>query len=194
MHRRGNQARPFRYLRAILFALSLLLLGFVGAHGQPRGSTLPPPPPEPTSNNSTRPDPPQPDFGSPESEMHARLVLKAEKKQYDENVARAREASELATQLVDAYEAKKVFNSEDGKKLERLEKLTKRIRNEAGGSETEPDAKDIPSALEAAVKQVAERADDLRKLVEKTPRHVISASVIDEANKLLGLIQHVRGR
>jgi hypothetical protein len=178
----------------MLLALSLLLLGSVGAKSQPRGSTLPPPPAEPSSTNSTKPDSPVPDFGSPESEMHARQILRAEKKQYDENVARAREASELATQLVDAYEARKVFNSDDAKKLERLEKLTKRIRNEAGGSESEPDAKDIPSALKAAVKQVAERADDLRKLVEKTPRHVVSASVIDQANKLLGLIQHVRGR
>ena len=193
MHRRGNQACPFRRPRAILLALGLSLLGCVGAHGQAGGSTLPSPG-EPPSINSKKPDSPPPDFGSPESEMHARLTLKAEKKQYDENVARAREASELATQLVDAYEAKKVFNSDDGKKLERLEKLTKRIRNEAGGSETEPDMKDIPGVLEAAVKQVAELADDLRKLVEKTPRHVVSASVINEANKLLGLIQHVRGR
>jgi hypothetical protein len=34
--------------------------------------------------------------------------------------------------------------------------------------------------------------DDLRKLVEKTPRHVISAAVIDQANQLLGLLQRVR--
>jgi hypothetical protein len=46
--------------------------------------------------------------------------------------------------------------------------------------------------METAVKRVAELANDLRKLVEDTPRHVISASVIDQANKLLGLIQHVR--
>jgi hypothetical protein len=124
--------------------------------------------------------------------MRARLALKAEKKQYDENVARAREAAQLATQLVETYEAKKVFSSDDGKKLERLEKLTKRIRNEAGGSDTDPDVRDIPTVMEAAVKRVAELANDLRKLVEDTPRHVISASVIDQANKLLGLIQHVR--
>ena len=67
------------------------------------------------------------DFGSPESEMRARSALKAEKKQYDENVARAREAAQLATQLVETYEAKKVFGSDDGKKLERLEKLTKKF-------------------------------------------------------------------
>jgi hypothetical protein len=124
--------------------------------------------------------------------MRARSILKAEKKQYDENVARAREVSQLATQLVEAYEAKKMLGSEDGKKLERLEKLTKKIRNEAGGSETNPDVKDIPEVRADTVKRVAELADELRTLVEKTPRHVISASVIDQANKLLGLIQHVK--
>ena len=124
--------------------------------------------------------------------MRARSILKAEKKQYDENVARAKEVSELGHQLVEVYEAKKMFGSADSKKLERLEKLTKKIRNEAGGSETNPDVKDIPEVLAAAVKRVAELADDLRTLVEKTPRHVISASVIDQANKLLGLIQHVK--
>ncbi len=189
MDSRRNHARPFTYLRAALLALGLLLLGSGAARSQTRPSPTPPPP-EPTALNPTKPD--SPDFGSPESEMHARLALKAEKKQYDENVTRARDAAQLAQELVDAYEAKKAFSSEDGKKLERLEKLTKRIRNEAGGSETDPDIKEIPVALEAAVKQLAEWTDDLRKLVEKTPRHVISASVIDQANKLLGLIGHVR--
>jgi len=32
----------------------------------------------------------------------------------------------------------------------------------------------------------------LRKDVEKTPRHVISAVVIDRANDLIGLIQRLR--
>ena len=73
-----------------------------------------------------------------------------------------------------------------------LEKLTKRVRNEAGGSDTEADVKDIPADTGAAVKRVAEMAEDLRKLVEKTPRHVISAAVIEQANKLIGIIQYVR--
>jgi len=189
MDLRRNQAPPFSYLRTALLALGLLLLGSAAAHSQTQPNPKPPPP-EPPSLNPTKPDPP--DFGSPESEMRARFILKAEKKQYDENLTRARDAAELATEIVNDYEAKKAFSSEDGKKLERLEKLTKKIRNEAGGSDTDPDIKDIPVAMEAAVKQVAEWADDLRKLVEKTPRHVISASVIDQANKLLGLIGHVK--
>ena len=188
---RSNQSRPSSYLRAVVCALGLLLLGSGSAYSQIKPNPTPSPS-EPSSGNPDKPDSSLHDFGSPESEMRARNALKVEKKQYDENVARAREAAQLATQLVEAYEAKKVFGSDDGKKLERLEKLTKRIRNEAGGSETDADVKDIPTVMEAAVKRVAELADDLRKLVEKTPRHVISASVIDQANKLLGLIQHVR--
>ncbi|HMG72063.1 MAG TPA: hypothetical protein VK582_01065 [Pyrinomonadaceae bacterium] len=185
----SNQARPFGHLRVVLFAVILSLVGAASAYSQTKQSPTPPPPEPPSVN---KPDSPLADFGSPESEMRARVALKAEKKQYDENLARAREASQLATQLVEGYEAKKVFSSEDSKKLERLEKLTKKIRNEAGGSETDADVKDIPELMESAVKQIGELADDLRKQVEKTPRHVISASVIDQANKLLGLIQHLR--
>ena len=185
----SNQARPFSHLRAVLFAVILSLLGAASTYSQTRPSPTPPPPELPSVN---KPDSPLADFGSPESEMRARSALKAEKKQYDENVARAREASQVATQIVDAYEAKKVFGPEDSKKLERLEKLTRKIRNEAGGSETDADVKDIPTLMESAVKRIAELADDLKKQVEKTPRHVISASVIDQANKLLGLIQHLR--
>jgi uncharacterized protein Yka (UPF0111/DUF47 family) len=146
-----------------------------------------PPPIEPPNAKSEKPE-----FGSHEGEMRARLILKEEKKRYDEHLERAREASQLAAQLSETYKAKQAFDSEDGKKLERLEKLTKRIRNEAGGSETDPDVKNIPPDMASAVKRIAEMAEDLRKLVEKTPRHVISAAVIDHANTLIGIIQYVR--
>jgi hypothetical protein len=186
-----NPANSFTQVRALAFAATLLLLGSAAAYSQPKPSSTPAPMPEPASAGPFK-DPSSPDFGSPESEMRAKLILKAEKKQYDENVARAREASELATQLVDSFAAKQAFGHDDAKKLERLEKLTKRIRNEAGGSDTDPEANEIPGMMESAIKRVAELADEMRKLVEGTPRHVISASVIDQANKLLGLIQHVR--
>jgi hypothetical protein len=185
----GHQQRPFRLLRVPSFVLTVFLFSSAAAYGQAKPNPTPAPP-EPTS--VAKPDSSLPDYGTPENEMKARGILKEEKKQYDENVARAREAAQLATQLVDAYGSKKTFGSEDMKKFERLEKLTKKIRNEAGGSETDPDVKDIPETMEAEIKRVAELADELRKLVENTPRHVVSASVIDQANKLLGLIQYIR--
>ncbi|HVS80165.1 MAG TPA: hypothetical protein VHE60_00355 [Pyrinomonadaceae bacterium] len=170
----------------IAFA-AVLLLGSSPVYGQTRPA---PPPPDERPSKSDKDDLGS-DIGSHEREMRARLALRAEKKLYEENLARARETSELATQLLDSYQAKKSFNSEDRKKLERMEKLTHRIRNEAGGTETDVEI-EVSPVMETAMKSVAEMAEDLRKEVEKTPRHVISTTVIDQANKLIGLIQHVR--
>ena len=133
-------------------------------------------------------------FGSPENEMRSKLIIKEEKKRYEENLGRAREVSQLAGQLSNSYESKKLFNTEDNKRLERLEKLTKRIRNEAGGSDSTSgaDLKDICTTMVETLKHLAEMAEDLRKMVEKTPRQVISAAVIDQANRVLGVTQHLR--
>jgi hypothetical protein len=133
-------------------------------------------------------------FGSPENEMRSKLIIKEEKKHYEENLGRAREVSELATQLSNNYESKKAFNPDDSKRMERLEKLTKRIRNEAGGSDSTEGAelKDICTTMMETLKHLAEMTDDLRKMVEKTPRQVISAAVIDQANRVLGVTQHLR--
>jgi len=135
------------------------------------------------------------EYGSPLNEMRMKMRLKDERKKYDENVARAREVSELAAQLRQIYDARKTFDTEDGKRLERLEKLTKRIRNEAGGSDTDTDLdpKESSSALEEVIDKVADLAGDLKKLVENTPRQVVNAAVINQANKIIGLVQRVRG-
>ena len=136
-----------------------------------------------------------PRFGSPEAEMRSKLAIKDEKKKYDEHVARAKEVSQIALQLSQNYETRKSFNNDDAKKLERLEKLTKRIRNDSGGADAISDAevKDIPPEMQDTIKKLVSMADELHKLVENTPRNVISAAVINQANKLVGLIQHVRG-
>ncbi len=177
----------------IAFAAVLLLLGSFPVYSQTTRPTPPPGEVRPSSEAPSKSDKDDlgSDIGSHESEMRARLALRAEKKQYDENLARAKETSDIASQLLDSYQAKKSFTSEDNKKLERMEKLARRIRNEAGGTETDVDVEASP-VPETAVKRIAEMAEDLRKEVEKTPRHVISAAVIDQANKLIGLIQHLR--
>ena len=182
--------------RGLILALTVFVFA-CAAFGQalPRPSASPSasPPSDPTANNPLKDDP-DTNFGSPENEMRAKLLLKEEKKRYDENVARAREVSQLASQVSEHYDKQRAFNSDDAKRLERIEKLTKRIRNEAGGSDsdTNADIKDIPAEMRMLVKHVAERAGELQKMVEKTPRNVVSAAVIDQANKLLGLVQHLR--
>jgi len=155
-----------------------------------------PPPSDPVIKDKDSKDNSKDDtrFGSPEAEMRSKLEIKEEKKKYDEHVARAKEVSQLASQISTSYDTHKTLSSDDEKKFERLMKLTKRIRNDAGGGDNNDDLdKDIPAGMDETLKRVSDMADELEKLVEGTPRNVISAAVIDQANKLLGVLQHVRG-
>ena len=190
MFRLQIEARLWWRVRIVMIASVALFLATVTQAQSSRPNGVPSP--DPTSTTPAKTDSSDTNFGSPENEMRSKLLLKEEKKQYDENLARAREVSQLGSQLNENFAAKKLFNSDDGKKLERIEKLTRRIRNEAGGSESDAEVKDIPGEIEAAVKRLADVADGLYKLVEKTPRHVVSAAVIDQANKLIGLVQRLR--
>jgi len=173
--------------------LALLISAVISARAQssPRSPIAPPPTPPPANNKDDRDN--DVDFGSRETDARTRLILKAEKKAYEEHVARAKEASDLATELKTSYAASNTFNAADQKKLERLEKLTKRIRNEVGGSEMDADPKDLPNTVSDAVNVLPDMAKELYDEVEKTPRRVVSASLIERANRLLAVIQFVRG-
>jgi hypothetical protein len=131
--------------------------------------------------------------GSPEDEMMARQDIRAAEKDYQENVERAREAAQLSTEIRDAYLHNKNFGHTEQKKLERLEKITRKIRSEAGGSDGDVTIDNVPSQIEPALSRLAEVSDRVRKVVEKTPRQVISASVIEDSNQLLEIIRYVRG-
>lgn len=180
--------------RLILFC-TIFFVGVQCARAQPPPKTNSSSLPDASSNGRDNKDKEDERYGSPEAEMRAKLIIKEEKRRYDEHVERAREVFQLASQVSKSFETRKALGPDDGKKLERMEKLTKRIRNEAGGSESDNDVdiKDIPSGMLDLVKRAADWADQLKELVEKTPRHVVSAAVIDQANKLIGLVQHIRG-
>ncbi|HWT03465.1 MAG TPA: hypothetical protein VN256_24660 [Pyrinomonadaceae bacterium] len=132
-------------------------------------------------------------IGMPEEEMMARQDIEAAEKDYRENIDRAREAAQLSTEIRDAYLHNKAFGRTEQKKLERLEKLTRKIRSEAGGSGGDVTIENVPSQIEPALSRIAELTDKVRKVVEKTPRQVISASVIEQSNELLEIIRYVRG-
>jgi hypothetical protein len=59
------------------------------------------------------------------------------------------------------------LNAADQKKLERLEKLTKRIRNDVGGSEMDADPKDLPNTVGDGINLLADIAKELYDEVEK---------------------------
>jgi hypothetical protein len=131
-------------------------------------------------------------MGSFEEEIRAKRAIKLAEKDHEENLERAKEISQLAKALQETLKNKTVIDRDSSKKLERLEKLTKKIRNEAGGEDEEVKIVDRPANIIAAVNQIAESAEQLSKTVQDTPRQVVSASVIGNANVLLELIKLLR--
>src|SRR5262245_46546344 len=106
------------FLPATLFLLAMTV---VAQRSRPAPS-----PPMPPINQSDRPE--HPDFSAdPGEDLRVRMAIKADQKQHEETLARAREASELGSQLLEAYKTNKNIGGDENKKLERLEKLVKKI-------------------------------------------------------------------
>jgi len=122
----------------------------------------------------------------------AKRAIRFAEKEYQENLDRARDLSTLGAAIVASFEEKNSLDQEDIKKLDKVEKLAKGIRRAAGGSEDDSEMEKPPTDMNAAVKMLGDLSHSLKEKVEKTPKHVISAAVIDEANVLLELIRIVR--
>ena len=143
---------------------------------------------DPTKADDDRKEPPT----AVEEEMRAKRAIKEADREYQENLDRARDLSSLGVEIVTSFKQKNVLGQDDIKKLEKVEKLAKRIRSAAGGSEDKVEMENPPKDLTAAMDMLSDLSKSLKVKVEKTPKHVISATVIDEANVLLELIRIVR--
>lgn len=128
-----------------------------------------------------------------EEEMRAKRLIRLAEKEHEENLERAREISQLGQDLKVGLKSNATIDRENTKKLNRLEKLTKKIRGEAGGEDDEVQMANVPSDIPGAVSLIADNAELLSKDVQKTPRQVVSAAVIDRANVLLQLLKILRG-
>ena len=128
----------------------------------------------------------------PLEEMYMRRAIKLAEKEHLENLDRAREAAKLSVHLKETLVAARVFDVTNRKKLEKVEKLTRRVRSEAGGSNSEAALEPVPRDLEEALKRLVDLSDQLRKEVEKTPRQVVSLAVIESSNRLLEIIEYTR--
>lgn len=150
----------------------------------------PTPPPRPIEEMKDKDERPLTTF---EEEIRAKRAIKLAEKDHQENLNRAREIGQIGKELQETFKNKSTLDRTTLKKVERLEKLTKKIRGEAGGGDEEVTIINRPSDIPSAVNQIAETADLLSKDVRDTPRQVVSASVIANANVLLELIKVLRG-
>jgi hypothetical protein len=177
-------------IRVIIFGVAVLLFFTASAataqiNPAPPRSPIPPPRSDDAGRNQTP-------MGSFEEEIRAKRAIKLAEKDHKENLQRARELSEIAKALQGALKDKTTIDRNSLKKLERLEKLTKKIRSAAGGEGEQVNIVDHPKDITSAINQIAERADSLSKNVQDTPRQVVSASVIGNANVLLELVRLLR--
>lgn len=135
---------------------------------------------------------PRRELGSPEEEIIRRAEIKHEEESHKEMVDRADEAAIIGEQLLNTFQKNKSLGKDDFKKLERMEKLARKIRGSTGGSDDEAPLENPPQQMDKALARLAEVSDQLNKSVQKTSRLVISASVINSSNELIELIKHIR--
>ena len=167
--------------RAIALILVLLALNSVGASAQVTGADQP----SPRSQRAN-------DFGRPEEEMLRRAEIRREEETHKDMVERADEAAQLGDELLASYKKNNILTQNDQKRLERLEKLARKIRGGAGGSDDDEELSDPPGQVEPAVSRLAKLSCDLKESVSKTSRLVISADVIRRSNEMIELIRHIR--
>jgi Rieske Fe-S protein len=180
-------------MRAVSILIFVVLFGGSVAVAQISPSTRPvaPPPPRPV-DGSMRPRDERP-LTTFEEEMRAKRLIKMAEKDHEDNLKRAREIAQIGKELQETLKDKSAVDRDSLKKVERLEKLTKKIRSEAGGDDEQVTIDNKPADLCGAVTQIAQASESLSKNVQDTPRQVVSASVIGKANVLLELLKMVRG-
>jgi hypothetical protein len=174
----------------LLQTLCLILLFAFSAHAQ-TVKPAPPAPPDTGADKGSHED--QGPLTTFEEELRAKRLIKLAEKEHQDNLNRAREVSQLGQDLKAGLKTRTTLDREESKRVDRIEKLTKKIRGEAGGEDDDVQLPNIPSDIPEIVSQIAENADLLSKEVQKTPRQVVSASVIDRANVLLQLVKILRG-
>ena len=178
----------FYTLRVSALALVFVALLSAGARAQEE-----PRPPKQDGSTNLR-EPKRPGYlGSPEEEMLRRAAIRHEEETHKEMVERADEAEKLGDELLDSFKRNKSLTRDDLKKLERLEKLVRKIRGGVGGSDDNKMLEEPPGKIESAVSRIAELSGLLKKSVLKTSRMVISVAVIERSNELIELIRHLRG-
>lgn len=169
---------------ACLTGLLLLVIPTLSSYGQDRRPVV-------VNEIDKRRNPERP-LTEIEEEMRAKLAIKYADKEYQDNLERARDLQGLVSTVATSFKLNSRLSNDDLKKLEKIEKLAKGIRRAAGGSEDDTEIEKPPANLASAIEMLGDLSQSLKAKVEKTPKHVISAAVIDEANVLLELLRLLR--
>ncbi len=168
----------FRLLIVLIFILSLPWI----AHPQaPQGKDI-------NTRDSIADD--KHNFNSPEEELRFKAAVRREISTHRELLDRAEEIGRISGEIRASFERNKILGVVELKKLDRLDKLARKIRSSAGGSND--DLKQVPQEIEPAVIRLSELSAIIAKDVKNSSRMVVSAGMIENSNEMIEIIQHLR--
>jgi len=170
---------------AICFSFLLMMIFGITAFSQIDAST--------PNGKSTKED-----YPKNIQETLAKQRIARQKKDYDELLQRSEEAVKLSDELEKSFSNTNQISAEDQKKLDRLEKLVKKIREELGADddgEPDMDKKDEnekPLTLVSAFKTLQSGTTQLFDEVKKSTPYSVSVIAIQTSNALLKLVKFLR--
>jgi len=168
---------------SLIFAATFLSLAIVGVNAQTDTTDASTP-----SGKSNKEDYPK---GIKESLAKSRI--EREKKDYQELLQNGEEAVKLSESLKNTFAESNQISAEDRKKLDRLEKLAKKIRRELGANESdEADDDEKPSSMLNAFKILQTSTGRLVEELKKTTRYSVSVVAIQSSNAFLKVIKFIR--
>ncbi len=125
-------------------------------------------------------------------ETLAKGRIDREKKDYEQLIERGEEAAKISSELDNSFNKQKKLSSDDQKKLDRLEKLAKKIRSELGGDDDDANVEDKPSSISAAIKTLQETTTNLVDMIKKNTRYSVSVAAIESSNAMLKIVRFIR--
>jgi len=137
----------------------------------------------------------QPKFDVPEGlkENLAKRRIKQEEEDFQELLNRSEEAVKLSEELVKSFEENKKLSTEDTKKLEKLEKVVKKIRRDLGAEDEKSEQVDEnPATLPSTLTALNDKATDLLTELKKTGRFAISVVAVESSNAIFRLVKFLR--
>jgi multidrug resistance efflux pump len=131
------------------------------------------------------------DFPRNIKEAIIKKQIEEAKKDFDEMLKRSEEVEKLCEEIYVSYEQNKKLTSEDQKKLERIEKLVKKICDELGVECSSE--KEQVSSLEDLFKSLKEEAEELKSILKKTSRFTVSTEAVEISNSIIKKIRIIKG-
>lgn len=122
----------------------------------------------------------------------AKQRIKQNEKDFQELISRSEEVVKLSEELQKSYENNKQLSNDDSKKLEKLEKMMKKIRQDLGAAEDKESIKDDPVTLSHTLSSIKEKAENLVAELKKTGRFAISVGAVESSNIIFRLVKLLR--